>query len=296
MPAVTDFTFSLDDGSTGSGSFDYTDSQVDAALASQQIAAFDVQIAINGQPVVVEDVLSAARGSFSRGELLGLSFAYDVACGDYDALSVANDTAVAVLLGSNPTPGTTTVLNSSITGDSGNAASDNPLLGGGGGMPTAGILVLGTTTVVGVPPRGPIPDAPRDVVQIDPAAAVQAFNANLADLAALVRHMEQGMTDYDSFQALSKEMWLKERIATSTIQAAVCRLMGSVYLREWRGSYLVLEGLQAEYDTRYDEVMTQRATLMNLLPPEWRAQLNPIGPRYGIPINEYTPPPGYNPL
>ena len=82
MPAVVTFTFSLGDTSYGMVSFDYADAQVDPELASQQLSVNDTQILIDGQSVVVEEVWSAPVASFSQGQLLGGTFAYDVVAGN----------------------------------------------------------------------------------------------------------------------------------------------------------------------------------------------------------------------
>ncbi len=251
-PAVTAFTFTLDDGAFASGTFDYTDSQINASLPSQQLTAHSINIAINGQPVSLDALWSAPKATFSNGQLRGVAFAYDVTAGNYDFLAVGDTVATAVTL--------------------------------------AGDLTQGAVSLTGVPPLTPIPNAPIDLTQLDPTAAIAAFNANVAGLAPLVARIQEEMAAYDALVPLIKDMRVKERFGATPADREAAKKMGDALYAKWSGYFLSIGGLSEQYNTRFDTLVAQDAFLRNLLTFEQQLQLSSIPNRYDVPT-EYTIPP-----
>lgn len=260
LPAVLNLAFMLGDGSTGSAGVTYDETQVNPALASQQVVASDIQLTINGQPVALAAVATAASVSFTQGQLRGSSFDYDVS-GDYRSLAVLDSSVVA--------------------------------------LTTTGVAVQGTVGVNGRQPDvGATPPLP--IGTFNDFRAVIAYNNNVAKLMGLQQKVEQGLARFEELTDTIATLQLALGVAPDPVTRAGLQAQIDVLNAQLAYISALLRADYNAYVTEYVAVYTLAQALFGsdsdqagvipkpvqviatpLPPPIWT-----IPPEYFVPGND----------
>ncbi|MCI0703233.1 MAG: hypothetical protein L0241_19310 [Planctomycetia bacterium] len=249
MPTVTPFNFTLSDGAYASGTFNYLDGSVDPNQASQRVAIFGLNFTVNGQPVLLEEAVTAPVALFTQGQLFGASFAYEVGGVAYDAIAVADSTAVAVTF--------------------------------------AGNIFQGAATVVGAITPGAIPPAPEQFnpATLTMATAITKYNANAAGLATMLVRVKEKMAAYDGLFELLTDIRLKEVVAPPAEQPG-WKAFGDAYYAKLTNVAASLFAYTADYQNRHAVVLAQQdamEAIWNLGDLLVGGMNYPLGPAYVVP-------------
>lgn len=255
LPSVTPFTFALSNGTLVTGSFDYADTAVDAAQATQQIAITDVTVAVNGQAASLIQELFAPTATFELGQLQNVVFAYDLGGVDLTSVAVASGLLVAI-----------------------DAA---------GGVTSSALPVVTTATI---PPTNPIPPPGPGDVQIDWSAMVASYTAMYNRLAGLQARLVQAMQEYDSLEGFYKDLRVKQIVATDPDQKEAWRLFADAYYDKLAELSRQIRDLELESQQLYIDAAAEASFLWPLLPEQLRAFFLPEPPPLiRVPAYYYEP-------